>query len=80
MPIQSSIDLRQGVRLHQASGIIGFEEIKAAMIEVFQHEHFSVSMPAIWDLRQAELNLSLDEMWQLVSVGKQLIGTFGQVR
>ena len=74
MPIQSSIDDKHGIRLHVGSGTVGFAEIKAAASQITHHEAYSPQLPVIWDFRQAKMDLSLDEMWQLIETGRQLIG------
>ena len=76
MPMTTRFDLGAGVRYHTVTGELTVELIKAQLAETYAHPDFRTDQHAVWDIREAEISVTPEEVYGLaVAVSEAFHGS-----
>ena len=76
MPMTTRFDLEAGVRYHTVTGELTIELIQAQLAETYAHPDFRTDQHSVWDIREAEIAVSPEEVHSLaVAVSEAFPGS-----
>ena len=71
MPVTTTVDSTQGLRVHSVTGELTFQELKQMLIAMYDNPNFQSGHDALWDLREASLTgFTADDVRYIVSLVK----------
>jgi hypothetical protein len=68
MKLETQIDTEVGIRRHRVTGPLDTGAIADALRELRARPDYDPSLPALWDLRDAEIDVSAEEVRRLADV------------
>lgn len=68
MELETHIDAEAGIRCHRITGPLDVGAIADAVRELRARADYDPSMPALWDLREAEVRVTAEEVRGLADV------------
>ncbi len=64
----------QRIAIHTGSGEVSVESILSANAYWFNHPDFDPGLPVLWDIREGQLAISMDEMSAMYSLVRSALG------
>jgi hypothetical protein len=77
MPIESSIDTKRGLSIHNCTGTVTADDILQAINALYAGAGYTHSYHSIWDFRDCAPNLSSDEMRRIIDFERKNEGPDG---
>ena len=78
MPVATRIEPDNKLITFECSGLIVFDEIRAAFQSIFDNPRFTPGINALWDLRQASIGVRMQEIPGLLEMINSRQGDRGQ--
>lgn len=79
MAIETRVDEEAGIRIHEVRGRMGKREFLDGVAHVFTAPDFDRSLAALWDLRDADIDMSAEDVRELVERVAELPHGLGPV-
>jgi hypothetical protein len=74
MPIDTHIEEDTGFRTHTVSGRVTLEEVRDILDGVYKDPDFKPAAPALWDMRDADIDVPTEDVRHLADFVGKLVG------